>query len=296
MPDALSSPAASRDPLPAPSTSHRWIDVLTRLTVPRRADEAARPPVFDAATPAEVAFEGERLRTWHWHRAGPAVLLVHGWESRSAHWAAWLPPLLDAGFSVTAMDLPAHGDSGGQTSSALQAGRAVLRVAAGTGPLHGVVGHSMGSAATLYAFAHGLQVQTSVHLAGPASLPRMLRLATDAACLDAAEADRLVVEFARRAGAPVADMDLPALTRGFRHRALLLHDPADREVPFAASQAIAAAWPLSRLVEVTDVGHRRILSDAQVIRTAVAHLVDALGAGTAVPPASVHRTVRCART
>jgi non-heme chloroperoxidase len=43
--------------------------------------------------------------------AGAPVLLLHGFSSRSAHWAFQRPALLDAGRRVIALDLRSHGES-----------------------------------------------------------------------------------------------------------------------------------------------------------------------------------------
>jgi pimeloyl-ACP methyl ester carboxylesterase len=50
---------------------------------------------------------------------------------------------------------------------------------------------------------------------------------------------------------------------------LVLHDPADREVPFAHGADVAAAWPGARLVPLRDLGHNRPLGDPATIAAAV---------------------------
>ena len=61
---------------------------------------------------------GQRLAVWSWGD-GPTAILLHGWGGRSDQLAAFVPPLLAAGFSVVAPDAPGHGDSTGGTSSVL---------------------------------------------------------------------------------------------------------------------------------------------------------------------------------
>jgi hypothetical protein len=43
-------------------------------------------------------------------------------------------------------------------------------------------------------------------------------------------------------GEPLAIMDLERLQPGLRHRALILHDAEDLEMPFSESVALAQAW------------------------------------------------------
>jgi hypothetical protein len=63
-----------------------------------------------------------------------------------------------------------------------------------------------------------------------------------------------------------AALDVARVASKRREPVLIVHDPGDREVPFAGSAAIARAWPGARLLPVAGVGHRRILTDANVAR------------------------------
>lgn len=211
--------------------------------------------------------------TWSWGHQGPRVLLVHGWESRASHWHAWVHPLLRAGFQVTAVDNLAHGASTGDAANALLWGQGLIAIQQAFGPIHATIGHSAGSAATLYAFAHGLKVDASVHISGPSSLRRVatgFALAMGLAREDIA-AFRIGLE--AQLGFPMAEMDIPALQAGLRHPALILHDPQDKEVPFTESLALNGAWPLSQLISVEGVGHRRILRSPEVIAQVVGSLL-----------------------
>ena len=210
---------------------------------------------------------------------GPRVLLVHGWDSRGSHLAAFVEPLLRAGFAVTLFDLPAHGDSGGSLSSPVHAGRALAALAEQLGPIHGVIAHSLGSAASLWAFAHGLKVKASVHLCGPSSLSPMLQLQALEHSLSPEEQAEFHTWVEQHIGITPAEMDLPSLKHGLQHAALIMHDPADRVVPFAASTDLHRHWPGSELVELEGLGHRRILADPQVIARSCALLSSAHKAG-----------------
>lgn len=216
--------------------------------------------------------EAHTLATWSWGRQGPRVLLVHGWESRASHWHAWVHPLLRAGFQVTAIDNLAHGQSTGDTANVRLWGQGLLAVAQAFGRIHAVIGHSAGSAASLYAFAHGLQVDASVHIAGPASLKRVATGFALAHGLPREEIAAFRAALELQLGFPMAEMDLPALQGGLRHPALILHDPQDKEVPFTESLALHEAWSLSQLLSVDGVGHRRILRVPEVIALVIGSL------------------------
>lgn len=245
-------------------------DAFTRpRRLPYTDEEIA---LLDTAERRDFAFQGQALVTWTWGRRGPRLLLVHGWESRASHWHAWIQPLVQAGFQVTAIDNLAHGHASGDMAHVLLWGQGLVEVSRQLGPIHAVIAHSVGSAASLYAFAHGLTVNASIHIAGPSSLRRVAQGFVAAAGLPPAElpAFNLLIEEALRQ--PIDTVELPALQVGLRHPALIIHDREDKEVPFTESLALSEAWPLAQLVPVEGLGHRRILRAPEVIARALSAL------------------------
>src|SRR5438874_759784 len=71
--------------------------------------------------------------------------------------------------------------------------------------------------------------------------PRYPRELARALGYSPAQADRFVSYLSRRVGRP--DFDLRKLGPLMRARLLVLHDPADREVPVDDGRELAAAWP-----------------------------------------------------
>lgn len=251
--------------------------VLARLTRPRRSPvEPHQAAWLVTGEQRELAHAGAKIavRSWAMEPGRPRVLLVHGWESQAGAWHVLGPRLVAAGYAPVAHDAPGHGASGGAGTDVRAMGQALAAVARALGPVDAVLAHSLGSPATLYAFASGLRVRASVHLAGPSSLLRAFERAAGLACLDAAGARTLRERFMLATGYAPAEMELDRLADGLRHPALLLHDPEDDEVPYAESAALAAAWPLARLAPVVAAGHRRLPESEAVAQ----RIVDFLGA------------------
>jgi len=244
--------------------------VLSALLQPRPTEESdTSKKIINQADRYKLDFEDVSLQIYQWGEADKTILLVHGWESRASHWHHWINPLIDAGYAVTALDLPAHGESSGSTANVIISGRAVLKLSGAMGSFDSIIGHSMGSAACLYAFANGLSVRKSVHVAGPTSLGDVVQRAGQFAGLNSFELKLLLKEFQVSVDEPIENMEMVSLCNGLNHAGLLLHDPLDKEVPIANSRLLTDIWSKSHLVEVEGVGHRKIISDPLAIETAV---------------------------
>ncbi|GAA1871652.1 alpha/beta hydrolase [Myceligenerans crystallogenes] len=208
----------------------------------------------------------------------PAVLLVHGWQSRAAFFAPLVGDLVAAGRRVVGYDAPGHGDSGG-THRTLADDVAIVRRLSEAEPdaWEGVVAHSAGVLAAGVALAGGVPAHRFAALAGISSAtaindgffalsgtPRTLRTRYDDAVRrrwfpgepDFAEH----YDLTRRpvpAGVPV----------------LFVHDAEDKRVLHSQSELMLAAHADSaELVTTTGLGHNRIVRDAGVRRRVVEHI------------------------
>jgi hypothetical protein len=113
-------------------------------------------------------------------------------------------------------------------------------------------------------------------------VPRCLRLSLNRSCFcgvadllafsDARYAG-LVAQIQRRAGIAIHSIDGVTAARVLTARALILHDPADRQVPFSHGEALANAWRGATLCATPGVGHRRLLYDRQAVARVVEHLL-----------------------
>src|SRR5271166_1727810 len=140
---------------------------------------------------------------------GPAVLLLHGWEGQSSDLAAFVAPLLEAGCSVLAMDLPAHGRSAGRRMSIPQAAVALHAVGNAIGTLRAVIAHSMGSPVVVEALYDGLNAERVILIASPAHYERYARGFAAAAGLAAEGAEAMLGLLRKEIGQDVRDISLP---------------------------------------------------------------------------------------
>ena len=215
-----------------------------------------------------------------WQRGDTAgrarrVLLTHGWAGDAQQMRGIADALAAAGFDPVLLDLPAHGASHGTRATLPQWVRALFAASATLGPWYGVVAHSLGALAITHATARGLAVQRLV-LVSP-SPPPALFLRWYAAGLGLHEplAQRMEQAILRREGIGVEQFAPDWLGPRVSQPTLVLHDSEDRTAPLPTGRALAAALPHARLHVTHDLGHRRILDDADVADVVLRHLLDA---------------------
>ena len=234
------------------------------FTSPRRHPRPKREQAtLEGACAIRIPTGSGPLAGWVWGR-GPTVLLVHGWEGRGSQLGHLVAPLLAAGFSVATFDAPGHGETSGRRSNVLAFADAIQAAARALGPLHAVVAHSMGAAATLYAMTADTQLPRLV-LVAPAdaskAVPRFTRFMgfgeAVKAGLEQGLNDKLGVSPARLSG--------PALASRINAPMLVIHDRSDKMVPYSDGVRIASKAPNGQIIATTGLGHHRILRDPQVI-------------------------------
>jgi pimeloyl-ACP methyl ester carboxylesterase len=242
---------------------------------PRRPAPADTP--FPELPPADefmhVPTGDTWVAAWRWG-AGPAVLLVHGWEDDHHCFDAMIARLVASGQAVIAFDLPAHGDSGGLRTALPAAAHAVADVAELLGPVRAVVGHSFGGAAATLAIAAGLEVERAVIMSSPVSVARVLDGVTARLGLSAERRHGIEDALVQRVGVPLELLELEPIAKRLHVPTLVVHSRDDRVVPFFAGVRLQRAWPGAKLHAVDGLGHRRILADGAVLDR-VAHFVAA---------------------
>jgi pimeloyl-ACP methyl ester carboxylesterase len=254
----------------APGVAARWAEAIF-CSPPRPQPRAPEEAFLATGSRLTVQSEGQDVAVWTWG-AGPVVVLAHGWGGRAGRFHVLATALAEAGFRVALFDAPAHGESMGRLASLPQFARALRAVADAVGPVHGVVGHSLGGAAVSLAMRDGLTARRAVLLAAPSDVvvfsqafAEHLRIPSRAHTVMRQNLeDRLQIRW--------EELHIPTFARGMTVPALIVHDHEDPDVPFAHGEEIARAWPGAELFATTGLGHRAILWNPEVIRRTVGFL------------------------
>lgn len=269
----------------APSVGARWAERIW-FTLPRTTnsnDNGKAPRPDDRPTVRGTAFRldiGGHLVAGETWGAGPTVYLMHGWAGHRAQLAAFVPPLVERGFRVVAIDAPSHGDSGpgrhGSRSSSLpEFAETLAAVVAHHGPARAIIAHSMGATATAVALSDGIRAGRLAMLAPMASPESYAGYFARALGFGDRTLRRLVDRIERRIGAPLHHFDAVKLGGAIAMPpTLIVHDREDSSVPFADGLAVASAWPGSRFEPTSGLGHQRLLRDPSVVAEVVDFVSD----------------------
>ena len=223
--------------------------------------------------PADPTREPILLAVYEWgEKELPAVALVHGWELQAGWMGHFVNPLLRAGYRVIAIDLPAHGASGGSMLNVPDGAAAIADVCSTGGDVTTVIGHSFGGLTALWLAAHlppGSALTHVVTLGAGSGVSFLLRNLVAAQGWDAAHERAFRERFAERFGGPVELYSVARFGRHIRVPVLVVHDKRDNMVGFEESDAILAHVPTARRLATSGLGHRAVTRDAEVIAAAV---------------------------
>lgn len=241
--------------------------VPLRYRTPEREQEVARQ-----GTEFSLAVADKTIRGRMWGDASrPWVLLVHGWAGRATQFRKFIPVLLEKGFCVIGPDGPAHGQSDGRVTSIPEFHQMFVAVYQKFGEPAGIITHSFGGAAMLYAAMNGLPVKRLVNIASPSIGDEILKTFLRAINGSWKSAERFKKYVIKRTGktfdeftALYAVQHLPKPVE-----LLVINDEEDTDVVFRSAEELLKVYPTAVLHRTRGLGHTRILKDEAVIALAV---------------------------
>ncbi|GAB4282868.1 MAG: hypothetical protein Kow0080_36840 [Candidatus Promineifilaceae bacterium] len=259
--------------------------MLAKFVAPRRKKNGRYTSRLPAGA-ARLAAQHNNLTLtgWCWDGDGPAVLVVHGWESHTGRMVPLIKALLAHGCRIFALDAPGHGMSPQANTHLQDVGEAIRAMIEQHGPFHGIVAHSFGAAATAVMLSRHPELMPDklVFLSPMRDLAQHLDIFAAVAQLTPARKERLQELVRQRLGLSFEDCSTVAAVRTFSRPGLVIHDQNDRLIPHAVGEEIARNWAGTRFVSTSHLGHRRGLSCQQVVSHITDYLADSVVRKTAV--------------
>jgi pimeloyl-ACP methyl ester carboxylesterase len=246
------------------------------LTPPRRRLDPDDAPIVAQAVRTLVPVGADAFTKWTWGEGAPVVVVLHGWGSHAARFGNFIAPLRAAGYTVVGIDAPAHGASPGRTSDLPRFRDSLAAVLRAHEPVHAVIGHSLGGAATLTVLAESREcLPRKICLFGvPSDMDYILESFAMMLGLKPRALAKLRERFERKFGRSARDISITAAAPHVRIPVLVVHDEEDNVAPLAQGNALAAAIPGARVLLTRGLGHSGGLRDAATIERVVEFLAE----------------------
>lgn len=240
---------------------------------PLKKSKKQLPAIFDGAEQLTVNVKGIPVRGFRWNRNGTKrVLILHGFESSSKNFEAYIGPLIDKNYEVLAFDAPAHGISGGRQITLPLYIETIRTIYFELGTAQGFISHSFGA----LALTHFIEKvphddNTRLVLIAPAtetktaidSFFRFLQLGTDVR----KEFEKIIVQ---KSGVQPNFFSVPRAMEHIKASILWVHDRQDDVTPLKDVEPVMAKhYPNLQFLITSGLGHRKIYRDYRVIDAVV---------------------------
>ena len=251
---------------PGPASNY----ALKLFGTPRfRARHKTSDSILETAQNFEFSSGGLKLKGYEWGNGEKFILLVHGWESRGTALRTFVPDLVDTGFKVITFDAPAHGDSQGKKTHIVDFAKAISDLLKTKGNPYGIITHSLGGAATIFAFhrlANELKAEKVALIASPRNIQDPINEAIETLNLPGSVSKRFINKIEDILQLSVPETTLAnAAGKVNIEKLMLVHDKDDQVVPFRAAETNFAAFVNSKLVTTRGLGHYQLIKDPKVI-------------------------------
>lgn len=239
------------------------------LTPSRRRLDPADAEVVAQARVHQIPCGKDHVRVHEWGAGPRTVVILHGWGSHAPRFAPLARVLADAGWRVLAPDAPGHGRSPGRNSSLPQFMATLDAVERHLGPVHALVGHSLGALAIVLWLSRPPgkpAVRRAVLISMPSGAPFLIESFHQMFGIGSATRERMAALFRRRFGADPGSFVAGPQLGHIGVPVMLIHDLRDDIVPVAHSQQLQGQFPFGQFHATEGMGHSGLLRNAETIR------------------------------
>jgi esterase/lipase len=212
-----------------------------------------------------------RIQCYQWGESPKTVLMVHGWAGRATQFRRFVKAFINEGFQVVGFDGPAHGRSSGRSTNLNEFLKVIEALKDRYKSIDGIIAHSFGGVASLYAIAEGLPVRNLITIASPTIANEIIN--TYLKALGGSEkTGKAFKEFVlQKYGKPFEEFSSLTFIKRVPSdfNLLLVHDDNDQEVSMDHPNELIKIFPQARIYKTSGLGHTRILRDNDVIREVV---------------------------
>ncbi|MDW5287699.1 alpha/beta hydrolase [Formosa sp. PL04] len=218
---------------------------------------------LDTAFNEELSYDNTPIMTYRWLGTKDTILLAHGWESNSHRWKPLILDLIKKGYSVVALDAPAHGRSGSKEFNALLYAEYINVVAKRFKPQI-IIAHSVGGmAATVFQNKYQTQsLEKLILLGAPSEFKDIISRYVHMLGYNNRISLQLNKTILKRFGVLPNTFSTAQILNSVKTKGLIIHDKLDTIIPYNDALLINNGFKNSTLISTEGLGHS--LNDASV--------------------------------
>jgi len=205
------------------------------------------------------------------------VIVSHGWGDNSNSFQKMIVTLTQQGYLVAAIDHIGHGKSSGKKSHLLSFIETlellIEQFHEDRIEIDAIIGHSMGAIATLNLPNHLLERKKIILISSPVNFFELMFEKVEQAGISRKLLHRVLESISHKHGKTWQQLTLENNRDKLTENVTFIHDRQDRYAPFADVTRLLAQEETT-LIETEGLGHRKILSDTNVINN-IAQLLSA---------------------
>ena len=214
------------------------------------------------------------MKYYVWGSGHRTLLLVHGWDAMAMDFYKIIPVLVENGYRIIAIDGPAHGGSEGNTSNLLHFKEAMAQLIEKIGVPYGIIGHSMGGAASAYLLMeYEIIVNRLVMLAIPIASGRFFEQVFDMLKVPEKMHQLFFKGMEEEFNTPIDKMDLALRKEKIKaDKAIMIYDEDDEVVSLKDILHFLSLHPEIESMNAKGTGHNTIIRSKKVIEKIVEFL------------------------
>lgn len=229
------------------------------------------PTILQSAQRQTMQSNGQSFETYFWAGNSTTILLIHGWESNTARWENLLQHLQPTGYTLIAIDAPAHGLSSGQEFNIPLYATFVDVVVQQYQP-HYLIGHSLGGATSaFYQYYYPQHAFEKIVLLGaPSDFSIILDNFINMLGLKSSIKKQLIQYTRERFSLEMEFFSGQYFLKNTQTPGLIIHDLHDTVVLYAEAKKLVNSWKNAQLITTKGLGHS--LHDRDVYQQIISFL------------------------
>lgn len=214
----------------------------------------------------------QKIRIYEYGVAKKKALLIHGWSGRGTQLVKIADALIKEGFSTISFDAVAHGFSDGKQTTLHDFIICTKEIEKKYGEFDIVIGHSLGGMCALNAIQKGVKTRRAVVIGSGDVITDIVGTFINKIGLPIDYVTRIEEKFKSMTNYDMNDLSSSIVSKQIQVPILIIHDRNDLEVPVDAAYNIHKNLRNSQLLITENLGHRKILGDACVIRRIIDYI------------------------